>query len=174
MSKTSNLTANFSNDTKVLSSFFESLIGKRRLVAYGSDFLRAQIAVINKGLKDNIEKVSDEATMTSITLGGMVILRGNSLDVCAENFSLALSRETDGVGIVIRQEKNGWYITVVSPKKDEIKVKPLELVKSLSKIFNWYSFEAGAFITNINGQKLTLASIKTIIKNSYKKLLLSI
>ena len=112
--------------------------------------------------------------MTSITLGGMVILRVNSLDVCAENLSLALSRETDGVGIVIRQEKNGWYITVVSPKKDEIKVKPLELVKSLSKIFNWYSFEAGAFITNINGQKLTLASIKTIIKNSYKKLLLSI
>ena len=74
--------------------------------------------------------------MTSITLGGMVILRVNSLDVCAENFSLALSRETNGVGIVIRQEKNGWYITVVFHKKDEIKVKPLELVKSLSKIFN--------------------------------------
>ena len=89
-------------------------------------------------------------------------------------FFLALSREINGVGIVIRQEKNGWYITVVFHKKDEIKVKLLELVKSLSKIFNWYSFEAGAFIPNINGQKLTLASIKTIIKNSYKKLLLSI
>ena len=112
--------------------------------------------------------------MTSITLGGMVILRVNSLDVCAENFSLALNSEINGVEIVIRQEKNGWYITVVFHKKDEIKVKPLELVKSLSKIFNWYSFEAGAFIPNINGQKLTLASIKTIIKNSYKKLLLSI
>ena len=61
------------------------------LVAYGSDFLRAQnskelLAVRNKVLKDNIEKISDEATMTSITLGGMVILRVNSLDVCAEIF----------------------------------------------------------------------------------------
>ena len=79
--------------------------------------------------------------------------------MCAENFSLALSRETDGVGIVIRQEKNGWYITVVFHKKDEIKVKPLELVKSLSKIFNWYSFEAGVFIPNIKKQKLYLSAI---------------
>ena len=122
MSKTSNLTANFSNDTKVLSSFFESLIGKRRLVAYGSDFLRAQIAVINKGLKDNIEKVSDEATMTSITLGDMVILRVNSLDVCAENFSLALSRETDGVGIVIRQEKMAGILQLFLLKKMKLKL----------------------------------------------------
>ena len=60
--------------------------------------------------------------MTSITLGGMVILSGNSLDVCAENFSLALSRETDGVGIVIRQEKMAGILQLFFIKKMKLKL----------------------------------------------------
>ena len=60
--------------------------------------------------------------MTSITLGGMVILRVNSLDVCAENFSLALSRETNGVGIVIRQEKMAGILQLFLLKKMKLKL----------------------------------------------------
>ena len=60
--------------------------------------------------------------MTSITLGGMVILRVNSLDVCAENFSLALSREINGVGIVIRQEKMAGILQLFLIKKMKLKL----------------------------------------------------
>ena len=60
--------------------------------------------------------------MTSITLGGMVILSGNSLDVCAENFSLALSRETDGVELLLDKKKTAGILQLFFIKKMKLKL----------------------------------------------------
>ena len=60
--------------------------------------------------------------MTSITLGGMVILRVNSLDVCAENFSLALSRETNGVELLLDKKKMAGILQLFLIKKMKLKL----------------------------------------------------
>lgn len=165
-------TKSTSQDTRVTHAILEKLIGQNYITCYrkAEQEVTQEIKALRElVLKDNVTPISNEANMTTITKSEMEKLGVSSLDVGAENFATTLMKQTGKTGIVITEVDGGHSVTAVAkePKEGQggVLVKPIELVKSLSKFSGGHEYAAGAFVPN-----MSLEEVKAYVKEQYDKL----